>query len=158
MRPLIPNLWCDDTIDEQVEFYVSLFDDSRIGTKQYYSPDSGRDGDVMFIEFELLGQTYGAINGGPQFPYSEAVSLEARCENQDQIDRLWSAFADGGEPEPCGWIKDRYGLSWQVVPEMLEAVMSGDDDQARQRAVAYFMALDKVPFSIADLEVAVAGG
>lgn len=158
MRPIVPNLWCDADIEEKVAFYVALLDDARVLHVQHYGPGMpGPEGAVMLVEFELLGQTYVAINGGPQFPYSEALSFEVRCETQDEIDRIWSALADGGTPGPCGWIKDRWGLSWQVTPAGLTDLARSGDDAAMQRAMGYVLSLDGEPFSIARLEAAIAG-
>lgn len=158
MRPIVPNLWCDADVEEQVAFYVSLLADSRVRHVQHYGPDMpGPEGAVMLVEFELLGQTYVAINGGPQFPYSEAVSFEVRCDTQDEIDRIWSALADGGTPGPCGWIKDRWGLSWQVTPAGLGELARNGDAAAMERAMRYVLSIDGEPFSIARLEAAIAG-
>ena len=117
MQKIVPNLWFDTEAEEAAEFYVSLFDDSKIlEVVPYGEAGPGEPGTVMVVNFQLLGQEYVAINGGPQFPFTEAVSFEVRCDTQEEVDRLWDALTAGGEEVQCGWLKDRYGLSWQIVP------------------------------------------
>ncbi|RLV48689.1 VOC family protein [Nocardioides mangrovicus] len=158
MKTIVPNLWFDDNAEEAIAFYVSLVDNSRV-TRTTKLENVGPEGDdtVTYVEFELNGQPYGAINGGPQFTFNEALSLELPCETQDEIDRVWAALSEGGEPGPCGWIKDRYGLSWQVTPAALGDMLTDPDADKVRRATAYFMGLDGVPFDLADLEAAFEG-
>jgi predicted 3-demethylubiquinone-9 3-methyltransferase (glyoxalase superfamily) len=125
---IIPHLWFDDNAEAAVNFYVSLFDNSRIGkVARYGDAGPGPKGSVMSIGFELNGQEFAAVNGGPMFKFSEAVSFLIWCDTQDEIDALWGRLTDGGAPQQCGWLKDRFGLVWQVnyagMPGMLSATM-----------------------------------
>jgi predicted 3-demethylubiquinone-9 3-methyltransferase (glyoxalase superfamily) len=158
MRPIIPNLWFDTQAEEAARFYVGLFDDSRIVSVVPYGPDTpGPEGSTMVVEFDLMGQRYVGINGGPQFPFTEAVSLEVRCEDQSEIDRIWAALVEGGEPGPCGWLKDRYGLSWQVSSTELEAMLTDPDQEKVNRVTQAFLQVDGEPFDIAALRAAFEG-
>ena len=127
MQQIVPNLWINDgKIEEAVDFYCSLFEDSRIVSTSDYGRRARATlpAQTMAIYFELQGQTYVAINGGDtRFEANESVSLAVPCDTQDEIDRLWDALTDGGEPGPCGWLKDRYGFSWQVYPTVLDTMM-----------------------------------
>jgi len=131
-----PYLWFDDQALEAAEFYVSLFPDSRLGAVSHYLEGGHRPaGSVLVVEFELMGRPFAALNGGPQFPHTEAVSFEVRCDTQEEIDRIWDALiADGGQESMCGWCKDRFGVNWQVTPTVLVDVLTGDDADAAQRA------------------------
>lgn len=158
MRPINVNLWINDgRIQEAVDHWVSLFPDSRIVSSTPYGDDAGPlAGQPMAVVFELQGQACTAINGGDtRFEPNESVSLAVPCDTQDEIDRLWTGLTDGGKAGPCGWLSDRYGFAWQVYPALLDAYL--DDPEKAPRAVAYFMTLDGVPFSVADLEAAVRG-
>jgi predicted 3-demethylubiquinone-9 3-methyltransferase (glyoxalase superfamily) len=136
MRQPYPCLWFDvDKAQEAAEFYVSLLPDSRID-RIWRSPadtPSGPAGMVLTVDFTLIGQRFQGLNGGPDFTFNEAVSFVIECEDQAEVDRLWDALtADGGEPGPCGWLKDRFGLSWQIVPrELLELTADSESDRAR---------------------------
>ncbi|HSE10440.1 MAG TPA: VOC family protein [Nocardioidaceae bacterium] len=158
MQKIVPNLWFDTEAAEAAEFYVSLFEDSKIlEVVPYGEAGPGEPGSVMVVSFLLLGQEYVAINGGPQFPFTEAVSFEVRCADQDEVDRLWDALtADGGQEVQCGWLKDRYGLSWQIVPERW-AEMVANPDQGDVEAAMRAM-LGMVKLDTAELERAYAGG
>ena len=158
MQPIVPNLWFDANAEEAAAYYVSLFPGGRIITVQPYGPDTpGPEGETMYVEWEMLGQRYGGINGGAQFSFSEAVSFEVRCDDQAELDALWQSLADGGEPGPCGWIKDRFGFSWQVSPTVLTSMMDDPDPIRVARATQYFLALDQEPFDIAALQTAYDG-
>ena len=152
-----PNLWFDDNAEEAAEFYCSIFPGSRIVSKAHYPENSmGQAGSVMTVEWELEGQRFIGINGGPQFTFSEAVSFEVTCETQEEIDRVWAALiADGGEEGPCGWCKDRFGLSWQVVPQGMDAVFSDPDKAKAERAFQAMMGMKKL--DIAALQAAADG-
>src|SRR5919202_107511 len=116
-RKITPNLWFDTQAEEAAEFYISVFPNSRIVKVMHYTEAGPRPaGTVMTVEFELDGQRFVGINGGPQFEFSEAVSLQVMCETQEEIDYYWERLTEGGEEGPCGWCKDRYGVSWQVTP------------------------------------------
>ncbi len=160
MQQITPNLWINDgKIEEAVDFYCSLFPDSKVISTSDYGPDAGEyAGQKMAMVFELLGQPYTAINGADtRFEPSESISLAIPCDTQDEIDHLWEGLIEGGEPGPCGWLKDRYGFSWQVYPAVLDKMMADSDPEKVQRAVACFMAIDKRAFRIDELEAAFEG-
>jgi predicted 3-demethylubiquinone-9 3-methyltransferase (glyoxalase superfamily) len=157
---ITPCLWFDSEAEEAARFYVSLFDNSRIERISRYGAEGqevhGREpGSVMTVEFELDGQKFVALNGGPHFKFSEAVSFQIHCETQAEIDHFWSRLSEGGEEGPCGWLKDRYGLSWQVVPAVLAKMMTDADPQKAQRVTRAFLQMRK--FDIAELERAYEG-
>jgi predicted 3-demethylubiquinone-9 3-methyltransferase (glyoxalase superfamily) len=158
MQKIVPNLWFDTEAEEAAEFYVSLFEDSKIlQVVPYGEAGPGEPGTVMVVNFRLLGQEYVAINGGPQFPFTEAVSFEVRCADQDEVDRLWDALtADGGQEVQCGWLKDKYGLSWQVVPERWVELATGPDPAKVEAAMKAMLDMKKL--DIAELERAYAEG
>jgi predicted 3-demethylubiquinone-9 3-methyltransferase (glyoxalase superfamily) len=157
MPAITPNLWFDTEAEEAAEFYCSVFPNSKVATVMRYGKDMPMpEGTVLTIEFELDGNRFIAINGGPQFPFTEAVSLMVDCKDQEEIDYYWDALtAGGGEPGPCGWLKDRYGLSWQVVPEKWDAMMHDADPARAERAMQAMMQMGK--FDIAALEAAADG-
>lgn len=135
MQKITPFLWFNDNAEEAVEFYMSVFPHSKVvAVARYNEAGPGPNGGVMTVEFELEGQRFIALNGGPQFPFTEAVSFVVNCKNQDEIDRIWKALLEGGgQPVQCGWLRDRFGLSWQVVPTMLtELLRNGDPEQSRR--------------------------
>jgi predicted 3-demethylubiquinone-9 3-methyltransferase (glyoxalase superfamily) len=145
MPRIVPNLWFDMNAKEAVDFYISVFPNSRVVSTAVY-PESapGPTGEPMAIDFELDGQPFTAINGGPEFTFDEAVSFLVECEDQAEVDRYWDALlADGGEESQCGWLKDRFGLSWQVVPEGLPELMEGDPE-AVDRAVQAMLGMRKL--------------
>ncbi len=145
MRPIIPNLWFDTEAEQAAQFYVSVFPDSRIlGSTRYPEGAPGPTGSVMTVEFELDGQRFVGINGGPQFPFTEAVSFQITCETQDEVDRYWEALTAGGEESVCGWLKDRFGLSWQVVPTGMEELFADPDPQRAQRAMQAMLGMRKL--------------
>ncbi|HLN76421.1 MAG TPA: VOC family protein [Nocardioidaceae bacterium] len=152
MEKIVPNLWFDTEAEEAAEFYVSLFDDSKIlEAVPYGEAGPGEPGTVMLVSFQLAGQEYVAINGGPQFPFTEAVSFEIRCEDQAEVDRLWDALtADGGQEVQCGWLKDKYGLSWQIVPKRWIEIATASDPQKVQAAFKAMLGMKKL--DIAELE------
>lgn len=145
MPRIIPNLWFDTQAEEAVDFYVSLFPDSRVvEVARYTEAGPGPAGSVMVVDFELDGQPFTAINGGPQFPFTEAVSLLIECRDQAEIDRYWDALTDGGEEVQCGWLKDRYGLSWQVCPTGMGEILNDPDPERARRAVEAMFAMKKL--------------
>ena len=145
MRPIVPNLWFDTEAEQAAEFYVSVFPDSRIVSRALYPEGApGPAGTVMTVDFELDGQRFVGINGGPQFPFTEAVSFQITCETQEEVDRFWDALTEGGEESMCGWLKDRYGLSWQVVPVGMEEVFADPDPSRAQRAMQAMMGMRKL--------------
>ncbi len=160
MRQIVPNLWINDgKVEEAVSFYCSLFEGSQIVSSSDYGPDAGEyAGQKMAIYFELLGQPYCAINGADtRFEANESVSLAVPCDNQDEIDQLWAALVEDGEPGPCGWLKDRYGFSWQVYPSALDKMLSDPDEEKVRRVTACFMKVNGRRFDIAELEDAFEG-
>ena len=142
---IVPNLWFDGVAEQAAAFYVSVFDDARVLSSTRYPEGSpGEAGTVMTVEFELRGQRFVGINGGPQFPFSEAVSFQITCRDQAEVDRYWAALTEGGEEGRCGWLKDRFGVSWQVVPDGMDAVFSDPDPTRAQRAVQAMMGMRKL--------------
>jgi predicted 3-demethylubiquinone-9 3-methyltransferase (glyoxalase superfamily) len=134
---ITPNLWFDTQAEEAAAFYVSVFPNSRIvGTTRYPEGGPGPAGTVMTVEFELDGQRVVGINGGPQFRFTEALSLEISCADQAEVDHYWERLSEGGEQGPCGWLKDRYGLSWQVVPEGMDQLFADPAPVAPDRILA----------------------
>jgi predicted 3-demethylubiquinone-9 3-methyltransferase (glyoxalase superfamily) len=141
-QTIIPNLWFDTQAEEAAQLYCSVFERSRIvGTTHYPEGGPGPAGTVMTVEWELDGQRFVGINGGPQFTFTEAVSLQISCETQEEVDHYWERLTDGGEEGPCGWLKDRYGLSWQVVPTVLDEAVRDDDPARAQRAMSAMMGM-----------------
>ncbi len=158
---ITPCLWFDTQAEEAANFYVSVFRNSRIVHVNRYSK-AGTDihgkepGSVMAVEFELNGQTFTALNGGPHFKFNEAISLQIPCETQQDIDHYWSRLtADGGEEGPCGWLKDKYGLSWQVVPTHLYEMLQDHNSEKTERVTDAFLQMKK--FDIAALKRAYEG-
>jgi predicted 3-demethylubiquinone-9 3-methyltransferase (glyoxalase superfamily) len=142
---IVPNLWFDTEAEEAAEHYVSIFPNSRILDVARYTEAGPRPaGMVMTVHFELAGQPFVAINGGPQFEFDEAVSFEIDCEDQEEIDYYWERLGEGGEEGPCGWLKDRFGLSWQVVPAGMGEFFSQADPQRAARAMAAILKMRKI--------------
>lgn len=145
MRRIVPNLWFDTEAEEAATFYTSVFKNSRITNVSHYGEAGPREaGMVMTVSFELDGQPFTAINGGPEFPFTEAVSLEIICESQAEVDEYWARLSDGGQEGPCGWLKDRYGLSWQVVPEGMYELLDDPDSARAERAMAAMLQMGKL--------------
>ncbi len=141
-------LWFDTQAEEAANFYVSLFDDSEVTDVQRLDGTPSGD-NVALVFFRLAGNEFFAINGGPQFPFTEAVSIHVGVENQAEVDRLWNALtADGGEEGQCGWLKDKFGLSWQVIPDRMGELLSDPDPERSQRAMQAMLKMQKI-----DLEV-----
>jgi predicted 3-demethylubiquinone-9 3-methyltransferase (glyoxalase superfamily) len=146
VQQIVPNLWFDTEAEQAAQFYTSVFPSSRVlGTTLYPEGAPGPTGTVMTVDFELDGQRFVGINGGPQFPFTEAVSFQITCEDQDEVDRYWAALtADGGAESQCGWLKDKYGLSWQVVPAGMEEVFADPDPGRAQRAMQAMLGMRKL--------------
>lgn len=151
-----PCLWFNDNAEEAVNFYFSVVPNSRIVSIAYRTASTawGREGAVLLIVFELDGRTFQALNGGLDFPFSQAVSLSVACDTQEELDRIWAQLADGGAEVQCGWVKDRYGMPWQVVPRQTEAWLTGDPTAADRMMTAL---QDMVKLDIATLERAYRG-
>ena len=147
MSKIIPCLWFDGRAEEAAKLYTSLIPGSRID-KVMRSPSdnpSTPEGAVLTVDFTLAGQPFMGLNGGPQFPFTEAVSFTINCEDQAEVDRYWNALtADGGAPSQCGWLKDKFGLSWQIVPKQLMEMMSSSDRDAARRAMQAMMKMTKL--------------
>jgi predicted 3-demethylubiquinone-9 3-methyltransferase (glyoxalase superfamily) len=145
MTRITPCLWFDTEGEEAATFYVSLFKNSRITEVSHYGEAGPRPaGTVMVVSFELDGQPFTALNGGPEFTFSEAISLQVDCQSQEEVDHYWDGLTAGGEEGPCGWLKDRYGVSWQVVPSALIALLKDPDPGRSQRAMAAMMTMKKI--------------
>lgn len=145
MPRITPNLWFDDQALEAAEFYVSIFPNSRVTDVLHYTAAGpGPEGSVLSVNFELDGQPFTGINGGPVFPFTEAVSLLVDCADQAEIDYFWERLTDGGEEVQCGWLKDRYGLSWQVVPAGWEAIVNDPDRERARRATEAMLGMVKL--------------
>ncbi len=160
MSKISPCLWFNGQAEEAARFYVSVFGGSVDAISHYppenNSPSPFRGGDVLLVEFTLFGQSYQALNGGPQFTFDEAISLSISCKDQAEIDRWHEALtADGGQAGPCGWVKDKYGLSWQIAPEEILALQLSEDREAVGRMMAALMTMGKL--DIAALKAAFAG-
>jgi predicted 3-demethylubiquinone-9 3-methyltransferase (glyoxalase superfamily) len=157
---ITPCLWFDTQAEEAADAYVAIFRNSRIVRLSRYGKEGheihGREaGSIMTVEFEIDGQRLVALNGGPHFKFNEAVSFQVHCETQQEIDYYWSRLAEGGEEGPCGWLKDRYGLSWQVVPKVLPDMLMDPDPEKSGRVTKAFLQMRK--FDIEELERAYAG-
>jgi predicted 3-demethylubiquinone-9 3-methyltransferase (glyoxalase superfamily) len=145
MKKITPWLWFDTEGEEAANFYVSIFKNSRIIDISRYGDAGPRPaGTVMTVSFELDGQEFVALNGGPEFSFTEAVSFQVSCETQDEVDEFWERLSEGGEPSQCGWLKDRFGLSWQIVPAGLEEVLGGPDPESAQRAMTAMLGMSKL--------------
>jgi predicted 3-demethylubiquinone-9 3-methyltransferase (glyoxalase superfamily) len=149
MQKISPFLWFDHQAEEAATYYVSLFDDSEITEVTRYPEGSpGPAGQVMTVSFRIAGQEFTALNGGPQFPFTEAVSFYVHCKDQDEVDRFWSQLTDGGEESQCGWLKDRYGLSWQIVPDRLGELLSDPDPARSQAAMQAMLQMTKIDIKV----------
>ncbi|MFN8132382.1 MAG: VOC family protein [Solirubrobacteraceae bacterium] len=156
MPPITPCLWFDGDAEAAVELYTSIFDNSRIlRTMRYAEGGRGEAGSVMAVDFELDGQPFMALNGGPGHPFTQAISLQVPCDTQEEIDRYWDALrAGGGQEVVCGWLEDRFGLSWQVFPRRLTELMSDEDPDVARRATEAMLAMKKI--DLAAIEAAAA--
>ena len=156
MPRITPNLWFDTESKEAAEFYISIFPNSEITNITYYNDAGPREtGMVMTVDFVLDGQPYTAINGGPEFTFDEAISLLVNCTDQAEVDFYWDRLCDGGEEAQCGWLKDRFGVSWQVVPEGMDEILGDPDSERANRAVAAMMGMKKL--DLAALQAAADG-
>ena len=159
-KKITPCLWFDTEAEEAANFYVSIFEDSRISGINRYAK-AGHEvhgkpaGAVLTVEFEIGGQTFVALNGGPQFKFDEAISVQIHCKDQEEVDYYWSRLSEGGKEVACGWLKDRFGLSWQVVPTQLSEMLADKDAAKTERVTAVFMKMKK--FDIAALQRAFEG-
>ncbi|QEV16352.1 VOC family protein [Streptomyces alboniger] len=145
MPTITPNLWFDTQGEQAAEFYVSVFPNSEIKDVSYYGEGAPRPaGTVLTVDFVLDGAHFTAINGGPDFTFDEAVSFSVDCADQEEVDYYWAKLSEGGEEGPCGWLKDRYGLSWQVVPSALPELLSDPDPERARRAMQAMLGMKKL--------------
>jgi predicted 3-demethylubiquinone-9 3-methyltransferase (glyoxalase superfamily) len=155
MKDITPCLWFDTEGEEAARFYTSVFPSSRIlHVARYGSAGPRPEGTVMTVDFELDGQKFVALNGGPEFTFSEAISFQVSCGSQEEVDAYWSKLSEGGEEGPCGWLKDRFGLSWQIVPTRLVELLGDPDREKSQRVMAAMLNMKRI--EIAELERAAA--
>ena len=152
MQKITPFLWFDGKAEEAMNYYVSLFDDGKV----LHVTRQGEGGPVSWVNFELAGQEFMGLNGGPNYRFTEATSFFVNCESQEEVDRLWASLtSEGGEPTQCGWLKDRYGLSWQIIPNRLGELLSDPDPERSGRVMQAMLGMTKI--DIAGLEAAHAG-
>ena len=145
MQKIITFLWFNNNAEEAVNFYVSIFKNSRVGKiTRFGEAGPGPKGTVMSATFELEGQIFMALNGGPQFPFTEAISLFVNCESQPEVDDLWEKLSAGGEPGRCGWLKDKFGLSWQIIPSALGEALGNKDPEKAKRAMQAMLQMSKI--------------
>ena len=157
LKKITPCLWFDSDGEEAATFYTGIFENSRIvHVSRYGSAGPRPEGMVMTVNFELDGQEFIALNGGPEFTFDEAISFQVNCESQEEVDRFWSKLSAGGEEGPCGWVKDKFGVSWQIVPTLLDELIRDPDTERSQRAMKAMLAMKKI--DIAELERAAAVG
>jgi len=149
MQKITPFLWFDTQAEEAAKLYTSLFKNSSIGKISRYPPGlPGQEGKVMTVEFKLDGQDFIALNGGPHYSFTPAVSMFIKCETQEEVDRLWNALSEGGTIEQCGWLRDKFGLSWQVVPNGLQELLQDKDPGRAQRAMTAMMKMKKLDIGV----------
>jgi predicted 3-demethylubiquinone-9 3-methyltransferase (glyoxalase superfamily) len=139
MKKITPFLWFDDKAEEAMNFYVSLFKNSKV-----LSVTPGPNGTAMSVSFELDGQEFMALNAGPHYKFTEAISLFVNCETQEEVDELWEKLSEGGEKSRCGWLKDKYGLSWQIIPTALGEMLSDKDPEKSKRVMEAMLKMDKI--------------
>ena len=148
-QKITPFLWFDNQAEEAVNFYTSIFENSKIGSAARYDEEGSKaagrpKGSVMTVTFQLAGQDFVALNGGPVFKFSEAVSFVVNCESQKEVDHFWEKLSAGGEEVQCGWLKDKFGLSWQVVPTVLSEMLQDKDAQKAKRVMAAMLKMKKI--------------
>jgi predicted 3-demethylubiquinone-9 3-methyltransferase (glyoxalase superfamily) len=149
MRKITPCLWFDNQAEEAANFYTSIFKDSKIGKVSHYGDAGpGPKGSVMTAEFQIEGQDFMGLNGGPLFKFNESVSFVVNCETQDEVDYYWEKLSAGGEKVQCGWLKDKYGLSWQVTPTILGKLMSDKDPEKVKRVTEAMLKMKKLDINI----------
>lgn len=145
MQIIAPFLWFDTKAEEAANYYINIFPNSKIIQKTYYRKNwPGPEGQLMSISFLLNGQEFGAINGGPQFKFTEAISLAVYCENQEEVDKYWGLLSEEGEEGQCGWLKDKYGLSWQIVPRILDDLIADPSSEKADRVMMAMLEMKKI--------------
>ena len=151
LNRITPCLWFDTQGEEAARFYTSIFANSRILHVSHYTSAGPRpEGAVMTVDFELDGQSFVALNGGPEFTFDEAISFQVGCDSQEEVDTFWAKLADGGSEGPCGWLKDRFGVSWQIVPRVLDDLVRDPDPERASRAMKAMLGMGKI--DIAEIE------
>jgi predicted 3-demethylubiquinone-9 3-methyltransferase (glyoxalase superfamily) len=149
MQKITPFLWFDDKAEEAMNFYISIFKNSKIvGVSRYGEGGPGPTGSVMTATFELNGQEFTALNGGPQFAFTEAISFYVDCETQQEVDELWEKLSEGGEKGQCGWLKDKYGLSWQIVPSILGELLQDKDPKKSNNVMQAMLQMHKIDINM----------
>jgi len=144
-QKITPFLWFDNQAEEAVNFYVSIFKNSKVtNISRYGEAGPGPKGTVMTASFELEGQEFMALNGGPEYKFTEAISFFVNCETQEEVDKLWEKLSEGGEKGPCGWLKDKYGVSWQIVPTVLGEMLSDPDPEKSKRVMQAMLQMKKI--------------
>jgi predicted 3-demethylubiquinone-9 3-methyltransferase (glyoxalase superfamily) len=157
LNKITPCLWFDDQAEDAAKFYTGLFDNAQILEVTHYGSAGPRpEGMVMTVTFEIEGVQFVALNGGPDFTFDEAISLQINCDSQDEVDAFWAKLTDGGQEGPCGWCKDRFGLSWQVVPNLMNELIADPDPERAQRAMKAMLSMGKL--DIAELQRAADAG
>jgi predicted 3-demethylubiquinone-9 3-methyltransferase (glyoxalase superfamily) len=145
MQKITPFLWFDNNAEEAMKLYVSIFKNSKVvSVTRYGEAGPGPKGTVMVTEFQLDGQEFVALNGGPRFKFTEAISLVVNCETQEEVDEFWEKLSEGGEKSRCGWLKDKYGLSWQIVPTILGKLMQDKDPEKSKRVMEAMLQMDRI--------------
>lgn len=145
MQKITPFLWFDDKAEDAMNFYVSIFENSKIGRiVRYGEAGPGPKGTVMTASFDLEGQEFVALNGGPHYTFSPAISFVVNCETQEEVDYFWDKLSEGGQPQQCGWVTDRYGVSWQIVPTVLVELLSDADTAKSQRVMKAMLQMNKI--------------
>jgi predicted 3-demethylubiquinone-9 3-methyltransferase (glyoxalase superfamily) len=145
MQKITPFLWFDGNAEEAMNFYVSVFKNSKVvSVMRFGEAGPGPKGTVMGATFQLDGQQFHALNGGPKFAFTPAISLFVNCETQEEVDDLWEKLSDGGEKQRCGWLRDKYGLSWQIIPSILGEFLQSKDGEKSNRAMKAMMQMDKI--------------
>ncbi|HEV3475078.1 MAG TPA: VOC family protein [Actinomycetota bacterium] len=156
MQKIVPNLWFDTEAEEAAHFYTSIFKDSEIVEVTHYGEAGPRPaGMVLTVSFRLQGQEFTALNGGPEFQFNEAISLLVNCESQEEVDNLWEKLSEGGEKGVCGWLTDRYGVSWQIIPTALPELLRDEDKERANRVMNAMLQMKKI--DIAGLRAAYEG-
>ncbi len=149
MQKITPFLWFDGKAEEAMKFYVSIFKNSKVGSVTRYGEEGpGPKGTVMSATFQLDGQKFFALNGGPLFTFSPAISFFVNCETQEEVDELWEKLSEGGEKQRCGWLKDKYGLSWQIIPSVLGTMLQDNDAVKSGRVMKAMLQMDKIDIKI----------
>ena len=156
LTKITPCLWFDTQAEDAANFYTGIFPNSRVVNVSHYGSAGPRpEGMVMVVDFELEGQPFVALNGGPEFTFNEAISFQVSCESQEEVDDYWTKLTDGGQEVACGWLKDRFGMAWQIVPTVLDELIRDADPERSQRAMKAMMGMTK--FDIAELQRAADG-